>query len=472
MAWCTATSRKKANLHDVKPFQQVNIGRFCFLCLILWGSVLHFGLIAITYYNRSFLLDDSVLYLTSAHNLLTYHVFSSSFSLPLYPELQRLPGHAVFLALLGGKPLIILIAQHILCALSALLIFQLVQKLLESRGKQKQWGKFAGALWWAAPYPALMATLVLTETLLAFLMLTTLFLLVKSDSTKPSRRIALYFSTCLFLCLAWLVKSKALLLLPLIWAVWLLIHRQSISKNILWIACSLVFAFAIPQFINTTLFSVPEYNSQSNLSAQTAIYGQWGGVLQIENKTLPCSDAVLFAQTDYFWNKAYGSSPEANFTFGREQQEYALWKKSDQQIALQSMILKHPISTLKLAGWSLYRQFASVGYGTAWYLTDSPFISKILAGVQMIFNLCFGVCMICWPVIAFRFLRKKSLIRSIFTTKEAKAYIFTTIIWCCVILYLLAHTVVWADGRYRFPVDAMLLIVTVACLASMKSIVK
>ncbi|GIV44734.1 MAG: hypothetical protein KatS3mg035_1857 [Bacteroidia bacterium] len=90
--------------------------------VVLWiTSVIIHGISGlIVLYNEQYLLNDSVIYLTMAHNFKIYGVISQSFYEPIVPDFQRSPLYPIFLSLVP-VPYVVFF-QHLLILLAGYFI--------------------------------------------------------------------------------------------------------------------------------------------------------------------------------------------------------------------------------------------------------------------------------------------------------------------------------------------------------------
>ena len=94
---------------------------------------LHVGLFLAAWRQGSALTDDSIQYLRLADNWVEQGVFSQAYGAPYVPDLQRTPGYPAMLVALGRHVPLVLLLQHMLVLLSALLVWRILKGRVPDR---------------------------------------------------------------------------------------------------------------------------------------------------------------------------------------------------------------------------------------------------------------------------------------------------------------------------------------------------
>lgn len=202
------------------------------LCI---GLLMRFGIHSIVAYR--FDVGDASYYLAAASNIDKHFVYSGDMSLNPVPEMYRPPFYSFFIAtvklIIGNNPLYIQSIQVIISLLTALLVTHLAAVLAP---KSSPW---VFGLMMLSPYEAVYTGAVLSESITAFLLIATAYVILIVGGTKRWVISGLLMGLCI------LTRDIYLLLILFIGGLWIIFgsgDRRSlfIDVMVLLLSASLV----------------------------------------------------------------------------------------------------------------------------------------------------------------------------------------------------------------------------------------
>jgi 4-amino-4-deoxy-L-arabinose transferase-like glycosyltransferase len=402
----------------------------------------HLFLLAISLLHTSYFTDDSFQYLTLSHNMWENGVFSQSANAPIIQDLQRTPGYSFFLMVLSNSPMMVLIVQHILVLLTGFLVFKTLRNFTVSRGAA------AGAwLFLLMPYPAVFASLILSETLFLFLLIASVWLL--SRYYFRGLRVTDILLAVAALALAVYVRPVAMPLIAFLLAVafWGARKLPAFSLSLRVVFPLLLFSGMILPWCMRN-YSISGRFTFSTMGDMGIVQGRAGGMLMMQ-QGLPMDDHHLFMAADSLIASEIGLAHIREYYSTSQSHETELLSREAVAVA-RHYIFSHPIDFLFFTGKSFYQMFSGVCYGWSLQVTGSKLIAILVAGFSAIVTL----------LIYF------SLLASLVQWRRWNAIQFFALASLCVMLFLSAAA--WADGRYRFPCDVLALIAAIPVLAKEK----
>lgn len=399
---------------------------------------LHLFLFFLALERHSYFSDDSFPYLTLARNMGQHGVFSQSVELPLTHDVQRTPGYPFFLLLTGESPFVILLLQHLMIFICGYFVFRILKNLTHGRAAA------AGAwLFLLMPYPAVFASLILSEALFLFLLLASLWLL--SRYLSQGRRVTDVVLTAMVLALAVYVRPVAmpliLLLVPVtVWAARGMTAFSFVLRTVLplffWAGMILPWYLRNHQVTGRFVFST--------MGDMALVQGRAGGMLAM-TQGMPGDDHTLFMLADSLVARETGLAGIRTYYAVEQRHETEMLSPAAVRVA-QRYILSHPLDFAMFTARSLGQMFTGVCYGWSHQVTGHRGIALFLAAISA----CLSV---------FIYL---SVLASLFRWRRWQALQWFAFV--SLALMLLISAAAWADGRYRFPCDALALIVALPAL--------
>ncbi|MFM2376649.1 MAG: hypothetical protein RLZZ165_1746 [Bacteroidota bacterium] len=402
-------------------------------CLVaaIHGYFLYSALI-----HRTYLTDDSIQYLTIAENLASSGEFSQGYSPPLTQDLQRTPGYPIFLLLLGRIPFLVLLVQHILVLVTAWLIYRAA---LESYGPRVA---SAGAgLYLLQPYPAIFASMVLSETLFVVLLMAAFWGFLRF--WKGGGGLVLAGAMAL-LSLGVLVRPVAmpLLLAAVVFLSVRAVRRRSFRPSS-WLAIVLVPLLVVGPWMVRN-HQVSGRWMLSSMGSMGMLHGRMGG-LEAWREGKPMDERHWYMAGDSIAALETGLPGLRSYPVTRQTHETELLH-SDASWLTVSFFLSHPWDALRFEIRCIWEMLKGVGYGWARELTLFPAAAIGSAILQLICNLLMYI----GALLGMRRWREWGV-------AETSAFF-------AILLLLLVSAAVWADGRYRMVVDPFLLVLTMSVL--------
>jgi 4-amino-4-deoxy-L-arabinose transferase-like glycosyltransferase len=405
----------------------MRFGRNTIWLLLVLGIALHVGIAALALYHGAVYQDDSPSYLNLAHNVLTHGSYSQFLGRPEIPDLQRTPGYPAFLLLFAGNTWLIVLVQHLLVLVNAWIVY-----LIAKQFAKQQHAELAGVAYLLMPYPALFASLILTETF--FITLVLLWALAWFRVGQHSSAYTWWVLGMLAGVAGIYVKAillPAALLAPLVVAGF---KRKSyvlaFVSLILTVGC--LYPWVARNHAITSKYTL------STLGETALVYGRMGGVVAL-TEGADFSDATLFRLTDSVLAKRLQTTDFKRYTSPDLHVQETEYFTNEVGREAWVYLAEHPLQALQLQALALWQMLSGVGYRTALFETHSEVLSYTLAAWQFLLNLLLYACVL--AAIWFGW-RKPAM-------------------WALLLLtasFLLAHSAAWADGRYRIICDPFWLI--------------
>lgn len=373
--------------------------------------------------HRSYLTDDSIQYLTLAENWVQTSIFSQSFFDAQTPDLQRTPGYPAFLILCGQMPWLVLAVQHLLILGAGWMLFRALSLIGSVR-----MARFGAWFWLLQPYPIVMSSLVLSESLFLFFLAWGMWKYLAWRQEGGFQALAWGL---LGLGLGVLVRpvGLAVLAVVLVDGMWWALRRRSI-RSAAALAVIPVLVLGPWMLRHHQIAGKASLSSMGNLGM---LHGRLGGVVALERGD-PLEDHSFFMNGDSVAAQAVGWASVRTYAGTEQIQETEILPSNSTSIAL-GYLGQHPAQTAKLVGKSLFQMLKGVGYGWTQQVTQSKNMGWVIAILQLLFNLVLYLGF-AWSFLSIR--RWKSL-----------DYFFLLQI---IALYALSAAI-WADGRYRIPID-------------------
>lgn len=402
----------------------------------LWATALVVQVITFAFalVSDAALFDDSVQYLTLAHNI-SDGAYSQSYVAPFTPDVQRPPGYPFFLWVTGGG-VFTLIIQRILLLLSARYIYKAAGLLFSKRAAH-----YALLLYLIQPYPAWFAGTILTETLFIFLLTYAFYKLIKYIQNDKS--FDFFFSIIALACAVY-VKTLALMLFPVWLGAVLLLRPKETSYRILFgrIGGALIFALLLWAPWTYRNYVLTGRATLSTLSDFAVWYGKNGAVLASAQSQEASNTAFYLADSVAAYKIGYENVWV--FTQNEQTQENARLSPEASDFKWQAFSA-YPLATIKLHLTASWRIFIGVGWGTAKKISESSVIAFLSSALQSLTQTFIFFSAAGWLILG----RAGAAQRIAFVTA---------------VVLILAHASVWADGRYRLPADPFILLLAVAFL--------
>lgn len=388
--------------------------------LLLWtiAILLHLFSLYSVISNKTYLLNDSVIYLTLAYNLENYGVFSQSFFPPIVPDFQRTPLYSFVLYYL--PPPYILVLQHLLVILCGVIIFKILNK------KFSIYSHIASCSFITIPYLNHLASLVMAETVFFTFFLAVCYFILKYAS-KPKLSFVI-----LAAIMAGLASYTRAAMLPFLLFLALLIglsHRKIVHSFVFLTLCG---TLLLPwMYRNYAWTGKWFFQTGSEISM---FYGRIGGI-ELANNELIHQDAALKAQADsiaianglhnfksYFQNQLSEENEMINAPLLK------LWVQE---------CLRHPWDALIFHVKTIYQQITGVSYGMAQTIYRNDLWS--------------------WFFSAWQFLLTLSIYGYFFYIGWKNPSFLWAMFAVGMMVLLFIHSAAWADGRYRVVADLWLI---------------
>lgn len=405
------------------------------IALLLLGVLVHSVVLVGALQTGHYWWDDSVQYWTLAHNGLAQGVFSEEYFRPLTPDLQHLPGYPAFLLLGFGSPAVTLVLQHGLVLATAYFLY----KSLRRCGLGVQKARFAGFLWWVAPYPAAFASLLLTETLFIFCIVAGIYGLSKGGKTY-----LVWILSGLLLGLALLTKGLALVAL-LVGAI--LFGAQVFSaagRSRVWQQRKQAAFFLVALLLLPLGWSLrhQQHTGEFRLARQSHVafwYGRLGGALLLAQDRPITHDAQLFAAADSLGLEALSDEqPLYRYTSPHPRLGTAELHPAAERAGW-NWFLEQPGALVQLNLQAFAQMLRGVGYRTYASFGLPQWAAWLLVGLQL------GV---------------QVLLLLLFVLSLGRIRYWPGWVWFALLTavgFLVLHAAIWADGRYRLIADPLLL---------------
>lgn len=409
------------------------------ITLAVLALALHAGLFWAAVQQQSALTDDSIQYLRLADNWVEQGVFSQAYGAPYAPDLQRTPGYPAFLIALGRYVPVVLLFQHMLVLLSALLVWRILQGRVPDRIAE-----IGGWLYALMPYPAIFASMVLSETLfIALLLAATWQLLAGLEGPKWRPLIA----GMGLLALAALVRPVALPLLYIaaVYLLWLLWRRPAFRRPALGLALALPVLLLLPWMLRNE--AVGGRMTLSVMGDMGLLHGRLGGLAAYRDRA-PIDELTLYRYGDSLASAETGLPALRTYYAPHQAHETELYPPAVRGITW-AYFLAHPADALLFTLRNLTEMFKGVGHGWALALTRMPKVAALLAGWQGLMNAAMFIC----------------VLFGLRVWRQIPAWW-----WACGIAsaaVLLISAAAWADGRYRVVIDPLLLLMGMWTYASL-----
>lgn len=391
--------------------------------------LMHFYFFSAALIQKSYLTDDSIQYLRLAENWVENGSFSQSFFPPFVEDTQRTPGYPAFLILCLQNPVLILMVQHLMVFGAGFLIFRIVKRIHNAK-----LGRRIAFFYLLQPYPAIFASMILSETLFIFLFLLSFLFFLKFWDSKEKIAIVYSFAALAF---ATHVRPVAfpLLILAMLLAIWKLIQSP---KRWMEIAVGILIPFLI---IGSWMFRNEQLTGRwmlSSMGEMGMLHGRVGG-LEAMRQGLGVQEHVLYMAGDSIAATQIGLRALRSYPKGKETHETELLAKGMAGFAIKQFA-SHPLDALRFQFLSVLEMLKGIGYGWAKLLTKSSVIASISATIQAILN----------------FFMYLGMLAALF---RLKAWRFPEILSIgIIVLVLLVSAAAWADGRYRVVIDPFFLI--------------
>ena len=416
--------------------------------------IFHLASLSLALSNHSWLIDDSVQYLTLADNMADHGVFSQSIRGEVVPDAQRTPGYPVFLLLLGKSPFLVLLLQHFLLFAAAGLLFSAL----------KQWfsykvSAFSALLFLIQPYQVIFGSLFLAESLFVFLSICAFwafsnFAFRKSQIDKTSlvegqrdgangRVIKGITLSLFFLALATYVKPVGLVMFfPLaglvVWEGW----RKGTGRNkeIAWISLGLV--IMIPSLTLSPWMlrneAITGKFTFSVMGEMGMLHGRLGGLEALKNHE-NFDEHNLYMRGDSTAALFLGLANIKTYPSSKQTHETALYNPASNGMTIRHFI-HNPIAGICFQIITLYQMLSGLGYGWAAKVYHSHGLAFFSALIQGLFNL----------------LMYGALLIGLFSIRKWPLINWLATGWILIVLW--ASSSAWADGRYRMVIDPFLMV--------------
>jgi Dolichyl-phosphate-mannose-protein mannosyltransferase len=409
------------------------------LTLAILVLILHVGLLGAAWRGGSALTDDSIQYLRLADNWVEQGVFSQAYGAPYVPDLQRTPGYPALLVALGRQVPLVLLFQHMLTLLSALLVWRILKGRVPDH-----LAEIGGWLYALMPYPAIFASMVLSETLFIAVLLVAVWQLL--DGLEGPRWRALVAGMG-WLALAALVRPVALplLYLALAFLLWRCLRRPEFRRPALLLALVLPVALLLPWMLRNG--AIGGRATLSVMDDMGMLHGRLGGLAAYRDRA-PLDELTLYRYGDSLASAETGLPGLRAYYAPHQAHETELYPAAVRGITWR-YFAAHPIDALLFTFRNLTEMFKGVGHGWALALTRVPKVAAALASWQGILNAAMFIC----ALFGLRLWR------------QLPAWW-----WTCAVAVgavLLTSAAAWADGRYRVVVDPLLLLMAVWTFAAL-----
>lgn len=409
------------------------------ITLAVLALALHVGLYVAALLNQTSLTDDSIQYLRLADNWVEQGTFSQGYAAPYVPDMQRTPGYPAFLVALGRYIPLVLLCQHMLVLLSALLVWRILRGRVPDR-----YAEIGGWLYALMPYPAIFASMVLSETLFITLLLAATWQLLAGLEGARGRSLVLGMG---LLALAALVRPVALPLLYLAAAylAFLVWRRPAFRSPALLLAVVLPAGLLLPWMLRNQ--AVGGRMTLSVMGDMGMLHGRLGGLGAYRDRA-PYDEMTLYRYGDSLAGAEVGLPALRTYYGAVQTHETELYDPAVGRITW-AYFLAHPIDAVLFTFGNLTEMFKGVGLGWATALTRSPKVAALLAGWQ---GLCNAALFI-------------TVLFALRVWRQIPGWWWTCGVAAGVVLIVSAAA--WADGRYRVVVDPWLLLMGVWSYAAL-----
>lgn len=379
--------------------------------------------------RQSWLIDDSVQYLSLAENLSQNGIFSQNFYPPFVADVQRVPGYPVFL-MLFKNPAIILILQHLMVLGTGYYLF---------RGMKPHFGekpaKIAAWLWLLQPYPILFASLILSESLFIFLFVAGFSMWMEPLS---NRKPAFLIAGFVVMTLSAYVRPLTFVIIPLLAGISaIVLLRKSGWKGLRLALALILLPISVMMPWMARNHSISGKWTMSSMSDLGMWYGRAAG-LEAQKTGIQPTDAVLFATGDSLAAAEYGLGNIKSWPKGREMQETESLNFGATGKTVKRF-LNSPGEAIIFQAKSTFQMLKGVGLGWADKVVGRPG-AYLLAGLQGLMN----------------FLMFGSVTFALIKIRSWKPPLWWAI--SIIMMIFLLSAAVWSDGRYRVPADAFMMV--------------
>jgi hypothetical protein len=403
--------------------------------LLVVVVALHVFFLGIALINSGFLTDDSIQYLLLSHHWVEDGIYSQSYLPPLVPDIQRTPGYPVFLIILGNWPPLILFVQHVLVLFTAVGL----ARMLDRMGQPKI-AKLAGWTYALLPYPMVMASLVLSETLFIFFLVMAVGL--SSESLLESDKLKMLASS-LFWGMAVLVRPVALPMMMVFLLVVLVAFIPDWWRK-----------WTIPMLATVGLVFPLGWMVRNHQVSGDFIISSMGPMGMLHGRLGGLGAYMGDGDLDEHNLYMFGDSVLALKIGLAEIRTYPLEQQTHETERLNSIVgesttefwLQHPWKAIEFTCSRIGAMMVGVGKGWAQKVSGNVFIGWVSALVQGLFLvvLAVGCC------VKIRFWRS-------WTSMDILLVLLVT-------TGLLVSAAAWSDGRYRMVLDPLLLVFSAAGL--------
>lgn len=402
-----------------------------------WAALviaLHLVFLVAALVNGSYLIDDSIQYLTLSENLSQHGTYSQSFQAPFDPDLQRPPGYPVLLLLCGNLPWLVLVLQHLMVLGTGYFLFRLLRSWTGAK-----WARRGAFFWLLQPYPILMASVILSEAPFICLMGLGLWYYTKWRSKGCYKRLTLAVAA---LSLALYMRPIGLVLLAPV-GIDMVIHSVN-KKAWRWLAiATLLPAVLIGPWVLRNGQTTGYYTFNS-MGPMGMVHGRIGG-MEAQRAGLPMEEHHWFMAGDSVAAQTTGLEGLKSY-YGAGQSHETEVYHAGTGLAIGHFI-KHPVEAVTFQAKALWGMLRGVGYGWAKKTLGSNTAAGLSAVWQALCNLLlFGGTLLA----LFRLRRLPTGAR--------------TLTVAMVLMYL-ASMAVWADGRYRVPIDLIHLVLATTAMS-------
>ena len=396
--------------------------------------LLHIAFYVAALSNKSYLVDDSIQYLTLTENLSQHGIFSQAYEAPLDPDLQRPPGYPVLLLLCGGMPWLVLLIQHLMVLLTGYFLFRLLQQWTGEK-----WARRGAFFWLLQPYPILMSSYILSEAPFISLLALGLWMYTKWRSCGCWKRLTIALLG--FIVAIYMRPIGMIFLLPI--GIDMLVHaiRRRKPREVA-IGLLLPLLLIAPWVIRNGQ-ATGQYTF-SSMGPMGMLHGRIGG-MEAEKQGLPAEEHHWFMAGDSVGVQKTGLRGLKTY-YGKGQTHETEFYHAGTGLAV-THFLNHPLEAIAFQAKTLYKMLRGVGYGWA----NKTFTSKPAAIASAILQALCNLLLFGGTLLAF--LHLKSL------PPGGRTLIFA------MLLTYLASMAVWADGRYRVPIDLIHLVLATTALA-------
>ncbi|MEY3442780.1 MAG: hypothetical protein RLZZ519_1061 [Bacteroidota bacterium] len=415
------------------PWKKYGWGTTIFVCLV---AAMHCYFLVTAWFNRSYLTDDSIQYLTLAQNMANEGIFSQSFSPPMVQDLQRTPGYPVFLLLASRSPIVVLLLQHFMVLGAAWFLYRIGLDLYGSRIAAA-----GGKLYLIQPYPMIFASYFLSEVPFVFFLIvaTWAYLRFWKGAGWPMLSISL-----VMLSIAALIRPVALPLLVMA-VILAMLHSIWLSQQRLLQAA---LAILVPAILLGPWFIRNEHISGrfvfSTMGEMGMVHGRIGG-LEAWRTGKAMNEHQFYMAGDSIAGGTIPLVQLRTYAIGKQTHETEILSQGMTSLTLK-FFLAHPWDAIRFEFWAFWQMFKGLGYGWAVALTHSKLAASVAAFVQLICNVL---------VLLGAFL-------ALMRRKEWGGA--ERLVTGAILLMILVSSAAWADGRYRMVVDPLILILAMFTL--------